>query len=58
MREFRIVETGETTRDETAADDAFVWGYDVHYREHDPHDETPDPWRVYGTAEFADAGSD
>ena len=42
-REFRIAETGETIRDETAADDAFVWGYDVHYREYGPHDRDPRP---------------
>ena len=55
-REFRIVETGETTRDELAADDAYCRGATVHYRNHGPHDETPGPWRVYGTAPFVDAG--
>ena len=40
-REYRIVETGETTRDELAADDAHCRGRTVHYRDHGPHDETP-----------------
>ena len=52
-REFRIIETCETTRDALAADDAHCSGQTVHYRQHGPHDETPGPWRVYGTSEFA-----
>ena len=40
-REYRIVETGETTRDELTADDAHYHGRTVHYRDHGPHDETP-----------------
>ena len=51
--EFRSVDTGETTRDAHAADDAHCRGTPVHYRDHGPHDETPGPWRVYGTGEFA-----
>ena len=52
-RQFRIIETCETTRDALAADDAHCSGQTVHYREHGPHDEEPGPWRVYGTSEFA-----
>ena len=55
-REYRIVETGETTRDELTADDAHCRGRSVHCRDHGPHDETPlGPWWIYGTVEFADA---
>ena len=56
-REFRIVDedgTATSTRDEIAADDAHCRGATVHYRDHGPHDEHPGPWRVYGTAEYAD----
>ena len=52
-QEFRIVETGETTRDEVTADDAHCSGQTAHYRNHGPHDEAPGPWRLYGTSEYA-----
>ena len=52
-REFRIVDTGETTHDEIHADDAYCRGATVHYRDHGPT-ESPGPWRVYGTADYVD----
>lgn len=52
-REYRLAETGETTRDELAADDAYCRGAIVHYRDRGPH-ETPGPWRVYGTSEYVE----
>lgn len=53
-REYHLIETGGTTRDAVAADDAHCRGETVHYRDHGPHDETPGPWRVYGTANYVD----
>ena len=56
MKEYRIGSDGTaiSTRDEIVADDAYCRGCTVHYRDHDPYDETPDPWSVYATGEFAE----
>ena len=56
MREYHIVGDGTatSTQDPVVADDAHCSGCTVHYREHGPYDETPGPWRVYATGEFAE----
>ena len=56
MREYRIAEpdgSRHETRDPLAADDAHCRGAVVLYRDHGPH-ETPGPWRVYATGEYAE----
>ena len=56
MREDRLVRDGRATsnRDTVVADDAHCRGCTVHYSAQGPYDETPSPWRVYATGEFAE----
>lgn len=48
-REFRHVESGMMVRDPIVADDWYVTGAVVHYRDHGG------PWKVYGSGEYADS---
>ena len=50
-QEFRQAGEPDTvTRDELKADDWYLAGLVVEYRNHGPHDEFPGPWRAYGDA--------
>ena len=50
-QEFRQAGEPDTvTRDELKADDWYLAGIAVEYRNHGPHDESPGPWRAYGDA--------
>ena len=51
-QEFRQAGEPDTvTRDELKADDWYLAGITVKYRDHGPHDESPGPWRAYGGGE-------
>ena len=48
-QEFRQAgEPATVTRDELKADDWYLAGMAVEYRNHGPHDEFPGPWWAYG----------